>query len=360
MTRTERDARATQEHEWRTRLMAAAPARDPSEGGRLARGLVHPTAYERAREAADTGRHGSGGWHVLYRVMLMVIEHWCATHPEKARAAIEAVPFDAMIRLHYKEKWGLMRWEIEANGALPRSLTRTIDAMEEVLESASAMICQRCGRPSSVRVPERKGSTFGGWVSTLCDACHATEREEERAREEARWAKAPDPRGDGPASRAQTEVESARHIASLVDDGHGNEQWEYAHDVLEEWRAREGRGTRSAGTYRAHAAARRDPPPSTHGVRLGRWRYEEAEIEVEASRADEAAAQALEADAGWRASEGVGPAFVRSVAGPEGPSLRAALRIEEHHGESAALETALEARREAARAQAETLGGAGA
>ena len=361
MTATE--ARAAQERDWIQRLMAAAPAESFGEGAHLARGIVHPMCYRRASAEGDAAQWDDPGWRPLYRIMLMTIEDWCAKHPRRARRAAGRMTFEDMLWLWYKEKWGVMRWEIHGGSTLPRSLRETIARTEWVLETASASMCQRCGRASQVRGQERetqRGRQYYGWVNTVCDACHRAGAHEKRELAEARWAQAPaawERRSGPPPSRTETDVGVEDYLARLRPYDEATDAWHYARDVLEEWEARREteRGAHGPLRPRVHCAAeaaRTPAEPATHRVTLARWRYEEAVVEIDAGDAEEAAALAGQAETQWTASARTSEAFVESVEGeaPSGP--RTALRIEERHGETARLTEALEARREAAQAMA--------
>ena len=354
-------SKAQQERSWIERLMAGAPT-GADECLRLARAIVHPWCYRRAGGGEPYGKWDDPGWRALYRIMVMVIEEWCREHPKKARWAAKRMKFDGMLWLSYKEKWGLMRWEVHGGEGLPRSLHRTIGRMEWILEAASAAMCMRCGRESEVRKPveEKDGRWTHGWVNGVCDDCHRTHAHEERERDEARWNRRhieTGARQDEPPSEAETDAGLQRYLALLCHDHSGHDHWAYAGDVLKEWQAREdearGQGTQSRP--QTHCGVANNPPPvqaKPHQVRLGRWRYEEAEVCVNAKDAEDAAARAPNTSPEWSVGTEVSDAFVREVGSDEKISLRTRLRIEEHHGKTAALQAALETCRKTAREQA--------
>lgn len=357
-TTNKKERRAAQERDWIERLMAAAPAGIFGEGPCLARGIVHPWCYRRARAEGADDRWDDPGWRPFYRIMVATVEEWCQHHQWSARRTVKRMTLEDMLWLWYKEKWGAMRWEVRATSALPRSLREVVANTARILEGASTCVCQRCGRASQIRQPQpTERNPYGGWVNSWCDECHRNTAHEERERDEAKRRAGGNghaPRGSAPESRAETEVRIERYLASLRPLHGETDPWTYAEDVLEEWWARE-KGERGAAMPRrakhgftapGSAPARR----TSHRVTLGRWRYEEAVVELDALDAEAAAALANWASVEWTPSARMGAAFVRNVEGDASQTLRTALRIEEQHGESARLEQALQARRENARA----------
>ena len=360
---TSDSAGMAQERDWIARLMAAGPAGPFGEGARLARGIVHPRSYQRAAAEGEPKWHRDAGWRTLYRIMLMTIEQWCQDHLEEARRAVRHMTFEDMLWLFYKEKWGEMCWEIRAKKQTPEGLTRTVLRTAWLLEAASAEICQSCGAPSSVRAefrgPPGEESMYG-WVNTLCDTCHRSWREERREEAERRWGgdrsdwRAP---SEPPPSRAETEVEVEQYLTRLRPFDEDDRRWRYAHDVLEEWERRESAGRKWGNGSKAPFPVECTPAPAApetaeHTVRLGRWRYEEAVVEINAGEPEEAAGRAREAELTWTPTERTSEPFVHQVHGSETHTVRTALRIEERHGETATLEAALAERKEASRAAA--------
>ena len=358
---TEKDAeraRIAEERAWIARLMAVIPESGFNDGRRLARGLVHPHCYERAASPRETGRWGDAGWRSLYEIMLMRIEQWCDEHPKQAARAIKGMTFEDMIYLYYKEKWGGMRWELRTSARTPRGLCDAMRRLSYILENASTQLCQYCGHVGQVRSPLDDAGHNNGWVNTVCDACHRTRTFDEHQRQSDEWAierAGGGARGEGPPSRAESEVEFEGYLASLKGWDGDRRHWELDADVLSEWQAREdakhaqGSKWRTPVHYSAAGPAPGPPPERIHAVTLGRWRYEEAQVEVRARDAEEAAERALEADATWAPSAQRSAPFVMRSEGPEPTALRAALRIEEAHGETARLEETLAMRTERAR-----------
>ena len=353
-------AREAQERDWIARLMAAAPAARFGEGAHLARGIVHPMGYQIATADHEDGPGWDTGWLALYRIMVMTVETWCEKHPGTARRATRKMTVEDMLWLGYKEKWGRMRWEIHASAQIPKGLTESVRQTAQVLESASGTMCQDCGRPSSVRTEwegtEENGRRVG-WTNSLCNGCHRTRSEESRRREEARWAREPVHRRRGkeaPPSQAESETYIETHLAELRPVQEDHDRWAYAEDVLKEWQIRS-RGEQGVGrrlppsSLCTCAAVREETETSPHTVRLGRWRYEEAVVEIDATGREEAAARARDAEVEWTSTEEASAAFVRGVRSEATPTVRTTLRIEEQHGETAALEATLAKRRNALR-----------
>ena len=359
----EHDVRAQQDRDWIERLMARAP-RWAQEGQTLARGIVHPWCYRRAGTEEDEQGWDDPGWRALYRIMVLAIEHWCTSHPKKARRMTQGMTLDAMLWLSYKEKWGSMRWEVHAKTPLPRSLCRALEHTERILECISARMCQRCGRPSYIRKPRQTGDPRSqyGWVNNVCDQCHRRHRHGNREREEVRWHARHDGTErvrDEPPSKAEVDTETDRYLASLEPDHDEPNPWGYAADVVEEWEARKAADSEeqrkrwpgpevSYGIHHDPAP----PKPTTHQVRLGRWRYEEAQATVEALDSEDAAAKARDAEPKWGDTTQVSGAFVLGVDSAAQSALNTELRIEEHYGEIAMLQAVLDERTESTRARA--------
>ena len=231
-TTNKQERRAAQERDWIERLMAAGPAGIFGEGPRLARGIIHPWCYRRARAEGADARWDDPGWRPLYRIMVATVEQWCQHHQWSARRTVKRMTLEDMLRLWYKEKWGAIRWEVRATSALPRSLREVVARTAWILEGASTCVCQRCGRTSQIRQPQpTERNPHGGWVNSWCDECHRNTAHEERERDDATRRAGGNghaPRGSAPESRAETEVRIERYLASLRPFHGETDPWTYA------------------------------------------------------------------------------------------------------------------------------------
>ena len=345
---------------WKERLMATAPA--GCEGARLARGLIRPHAYKRAVEMGE-GEDRDRGWTVLYRTMIREIENWCAAHPEQARKMVDAMKREDLLWLGYKEKWGAMRWEMHPDAVFDPDLREHIWETEIKLEKMSTEICQDCGRHSRIRAPGDDEGTLNGWVGTACDACRREEGERRAEREERGWEdRSRLWHGDeGPESRTERTVAFEDQIARLNASRWNelpSEEFAYAADVIEEWDAERGHSDYEWNRTGKEPA---ELPEAEHEVVLGRWRYEEAKVRVDAFDPEQAAerAVALEDVEGWTQSAGAGGTVRKDGAGagrrarvPCGAAdRRAARRAREAGRTSRGLAQAIARRRAPARGE---------
>ena len=349
-TGQEPDVRAELDDATKQRLMAVVDDEEYNRGRRLARVLIHPSCYAAAQRDPDVFH--DPGWLVLYRMMIWTIEDWCAENPDAAGEIATRMTRDGMIRLFYKEKWGAMRWNVHLGDARHPGLAERVRRMDSHLECASRFLCLSCGRTSVVRQPiptDPPGTGWDGWVSTTCDDCatrwfYLTEEFGERdwaARFERRIPAYRDVR-----SKTERAVDAEDYVASLKPGGFTLEAekiFAYAEDVLAEW---DPEPRSLAAALRETAPA---PPiePKPYEVECGRWVYETATVTVDARDAEEAAdlARKPREDLEWAPAEGRGPAFVRVVRTEHGLDLTTLLRIDENAGETHALETRLEERR---------------
>jgi len=106
------------------------------------------------------------GWHALIRRASEKLEALILKLPEDQRAEVCAS--------QVKEKYGTLRYYLTSE-------TEEMSAIVREAEQASAITCEDCGAPGTLR--------RGGWWRTVCDPCLAAQKARNEAYNEEQKAK---------------------------------------------------------------------------------------------------------------------------------------------------------------------------